>query len=64
MFQYNEQVMDAKSSNRTFMELKYGRNYPVQLSGESSNRTFMELKFCLHDDVGNVPIVLIAPLWN
>ena len=33
------------SSNRTFMELKYDREYEVSSQSSGSNRTFMELKF-------------------
>ncbi len=32
------------SSNRTFMELKYDREYQVTPQSSGSNRTFMELK--------------------
>ena len=32
------------SSNRTFMELKYGQGWCIDSQYESSNRTFMELK--------------------
>ena len=34
-----------RSSNRTFMELKWCRNRCRNQSGQCSNRTFMELKF-------------------
>ena len=33
------------SSNRTFMELKYGTIFAGASGASSSNRTFMELKF-------------------
>ena len=28
------------------------------------NRTFMELKYVLPNLLGNIPLVLIVPLWN
>ena len=37
-------VIISESSNRTFMELKYGNQVKVLTCLTSSNRTFMELK--------------------
>ena len=35
----------GRSSNRTFMELKWDNNADIKATGAGSNRTFMELKF-------------------
>ena len=52
------------SSNRTFMELKFGSFESVQIKLYRSNRTFMELKFVnLHLSIC-AQVVLIVPLWN
>ena len=35
---------NSASSNRTFMELKFNQEIPIEEAKKSSNRTFMELK--------------------
>ena len=37
-------LMAVRSSNRTFMELKYRTNILINRENNRSNRTFMELK--------------------
>ena len=53
-----------QSSNRTFMELKFGRQRDVRLPARRSNRTFMELKYRTFSMDLNLRPVLIVPLWN
>ena len=43
-------MVSKESSNRTFMELKYGRERGVAKGTDSSNRTFMELKYRTYKD--------------
>ena len=46
----------TSSSNRTFMELKYGFDISKQVLLSSSNRTFMELKYCKwHQHLDQLP---------
>ena len=53
------------SSNRTFMELKFGREMWMLASSGCSNRTFMELKLLINwDNRRYATGVLIVPLWN
>ena len=55
---------EADCSNRTFMELKYGKIRYIYDSVPSSNRTFMELKYHFDVEPTKDYSVLIAPLWN
>ena len=57
-------VLAPRSSNRTFMELKYGLELVEIAEGVGSNRTFMELKCGCPRRCGYGWIVLIVPLWN
>ena len=52
------------SSNRTFMELKFGSFIQSKMHLISSNRTFMELKWANHEQKMDEQLVLIVPLWN
>ena len=51
-------------SNRTFMELKFGKRYPTLAGRFCSNRTFMELKLARCKAAVIIWQVLIVPLWN
>ena len=53
-----------KSSNRTFMELKFLAIPSAIIGFHGSNRTFMELKFRQAMSDQHPPLVLIVPLWN
>ena len=44
MQQWQYQHQETEGSNRTFMELKFGKNFVYGVDTQSSNRTFMELK--------------------
>ena len=53
-----------KSSNRTFMELKFWYHKFKNFGFSGSNRTFMELK-SVSRQLATYPVeVLIVPLWN
>ena len=51
-------------SNRTFMELKWGKDFQRVERKSRSNRTFMELKFAIVCGLLFSIKVLIVPLWN
>ena len=59
---WNEQ--HDKSSNCTFMELKFWFVLCLLVGALGSNRTFMELKFKRQFPVLTCEVVLIVPLWN
>ena len=58
------QQRGKRSSNRTFMELKWAFICCFLRSAICSNRTFMELKFYRANWYGGGFVVLIVPLWN
>ena len=57
-------ITQIKSSNRTFMELKFRDEVDNYKRLQGSNRTFMELKFAKNLAFFRWFLVLIVPLWN
>ena len=57
-------ILKGTCSNRTFMELKFGRKTARYSMMPGSNRTFMELKWTIEEEHMLGSLVLIVPLWN